>query len=150
MIHNDYKYDNVVLDPANLSEIKAVLDWEMATVGDPLMDFGTTLAYWVAAEENDILKPFNLSWLPGNLNREEMVEAYLSKSKLDLKATDMLFYYVFGCFKVGVIAQQIYARFKKGHTKDKRFAAMIYLVKAGAANGAKALELGRISNLWEA
>ncbi len=148
LIHNDYKYDNIVLDPTDWSKIKAVLDWEMATVGDPLMDLGTTLAYWVAAEENDVLKPFNISWLPGNLNRAEMVEAYLSKSKLDFKAADMLFYYIFGCFKVGTIAQQIYARFKKGHTKDKRFAIMIYLVKAGAANGAKALELGRISNLW--
>ena len=69
-IHNDYKYDNLVLDPENLQQIIAVLDWEMATVGNPLMDLGTTLAYWAEASDHAALKPFNLTWLPGNLNRE--------------------------------------------------------------------------------
>ena len=58
-IHNDYKYDNLVLEKTNRSEIKSVLDWEMATVGDPLMDLGTTLAYWAQADDPDILKHFN-------------------------------------------------------------------------------------------
>jgi aminoglycoside phosphotransferase (APT) family kinase protein len=144
MIHNDYKYDNIVLNSDSPSQIKAVLDWEMATVGDPLMDLGTTLAYWVAMDEDDILKPFNLSWLPGNLNRNELVDVYLSRSNLKVNPSGLLFYYVFGLFKVAVIAQQIYARFKLGHTKDKRFAAMIYLVKTAAKNAVKTLESGKI------
>lgn len=144
LIHNDYKYDNVVLDPENLTQIKAVLDWEMATIGDPLMDLGTTLAYWVAAEENDLLKSFNLSWLPGNLTRKELVERYLSKSSLKVQPSDLLFYYIFGIFKVAVIAQQIYSRFKAGHSQDKRFAGMIHLVRAAAGNGIMALERGGI------
>ncbi len=144
MIHNDYKYDNIVLNSDAPSQIKAVLDWEMATVGDPFMDLGTTLAYWVAIDEEDILKPFNLSWLPGNLNRNELLEVYLNKRNLKINSSDILFYYVFGLFKVAVIAQQIYARFKSGYTKDKRFAAMIYLVRTAAKNAVKTLESGKI------
>ncbi|NDK17993.1 MAG: phosphotransferase, partial [Zetaproteobacteria bacterium] len=68
-IHNDYKYDNLVLDE-NTLEIKAVLDWEMATIGDPLMDLGTTLAYWVEAQDHPALRAFNLTWVEGNLTRE--------------------------------------------------------------------------------
>lgn len=64
-LHNDYKYDNVVLNPDDLTEILGVLDWEMATVGDPLMDLGGTLAYWSEADDDPMLKAFNLTWLPG-------------------------------------------------------------------------------------
>ena len=77
-----------MLNSDSPSQIKAVLDWEMATVGDPLMDLGTTLAYWVAMDEDDILKPFNLSWLPGNLNRNELVDVYLSRSNLKANPSD--------------------------------------------------------------
>jgi len=143
-IHNDYKYDNLVLNPETL-DIVAILDWEMATVGHPLMDLGTTLGYWAEANDLDILKPFNLTWLPGNLNRQQVVEHYASVSNHEIE--DMLFYYVFGVFKIGVIGQQIYARFKKGLTNDPRFGVLIHLVKASAQNGVKALELNRISNL---
>ncbi|MGB3467823.1 MAG: phosphotransferase family protein, partial [Cyclobacteriaceae bacterium] len=80
-IHNDFKYDNIVLDPQDLTSIKAILDWEMATVGDPLMDLGTTLAYWAEAGDSDALKPFNLTWLPGNLTREEVVSAYFRHTR---------------------------------------------------------------------
>ena len=144
-IHNDYKYDNLVLDPEKLDEIIAVLDWEMATVGDPLMDLGTTLAYWAEAGDNDVLKPFNLTWLPGNLDRESVVELYFRQRNLPV--ADMLFYYVFGCFKVAGIVQQIYARYKKGLTRDPRFENLIYVVKALAENAQKAIELKRISHL---
>ena len=145
-IHNDYKYDNLVLDPANLNSIIAVLDWEMATVGDPFMDLGTSLGYWGEADDSDALKPFNLTWLSGNLTREEVVQRYAATKKIAVP--DMLFYYVFGSFKIGVIVQQIYARYKKGFTQDGRFAGLIHVVHACAANAQKAIQYKRISNFY--
>ena len=136
-IHNDYKYDNLVLNPENLTEIKAILDWEMATVGDPLMDLGTTLAYWAEANDSDALKPFNLTWMPGNMTRNEMAEYYAEKS--GRKIDDVVFYYVFGSFKVGVICQQIYHRYKQGHTQDPRFAKLIHVIKACGDNARRAI-----------
>ncbi|GMQ28491.1 phosphotransferase family protein [Algoriphagus confluentis] len=127
-IHNDFKYDNVVVNRDRLTEIKAVLDWEMATVGDPLMDLGTSLAYWAQEDDPDILKMFNLTHLPGNMTRAEVIHYYDIKSPLDL--SNMLFFYVFGLFKVGVIAQQIYKRHKQGFANDPRFAALIHVVNA--------------------
>ncbi|OEK03999.1 phosphotransferase family protein [Roseivirga misakiensis] len=141
-LHNDYKYDNLVLNPEKLSEITAVLDWEMSTVGNPLMDLGTSLAYWAQADDADALKPFSLTWLPGNLNRSEFVDRYATQTGFDL--TDKVFYYVFGAFKIGVIIQQIYARYKKGLTNDPRFAQLIYAVMACAENARKAIDRDKI------
>ena len=141
-IHNDYKYDNLVLNADGLKDIVAVLDWEMATVGDPLMDLGTTLAYWSEPKDNDLLKMFNPSWLPGNLSRLGLAEHYAKSSNRNLD--HLLFYYLFGVFKISVIGQQIYARFKHGYTKDQRFGVLIHVIKAGAKNGIKALERDRI------
>ena len=145
-IHNDYKYDNLVLDPENVNNILAVLDWEMATVGDALMDLGTSLGYWAEAADGDALKPFNLTWLPGNFNREEVVQRYAAQKNIPVP--NMLFYYVFGSFKIGVIVQQIYARYKKGFTNDQRFAGLIDVVKACATNAQKAITYNRISNFY--
>ncbi|HLO81566.1 MAG TPA: phosphotransferase family protein [Chitinophagaceae bacterium] len=145
-IHNDYKYDNLVLNPNDLSDILAVLDWEMATVGDPLMDLGTTLAYWGEAGDSEALKPFNLTWLEGNLNREQVLVRYQEKTGTD--TGNFLFYYVFGSFKIAVIVQQIYARYKKGFTQDPRFASLIYVVKACAENAQQAIRYNRISNFY--
>ena len=145
-IHNDYKYDNLVLNPENLSQIIAVLDWEMATVGNPFMDLGTTLGYWAEADDSNALKPFNLTWLPGNMTREEVVLRYAEIKKIPIP--DMLFYYVFGSFKIGVIVQQIYARYKKGLTTDERFAGLLHVVKACAANTQKAIQYKRISHFY--
>ncbi|MBO3697901.1 phosphotransferase family protein [Roseivirga sp. E12] len=141
-IHNDYKYDNLVLNPDNLSEIIAVLDWEMSTVGNPLMDLGTSLAYWAQADDSEALKPFSLTWLPGNLDRAQFAERYGERTGFDLK--NLVYYYAFGAFKIGVIIQQIYARYKKGLTQDPRFANLIYAVKACGANAAKAIERDKI------
>ena len=141
-IHNDYKYDNLVLNPEKLDEIIAVLDWEMSTVGNPLMDLGTSLAYWAQPDDSDALKAFSLTWLPGNLNRSEFVNHYEEKTGFDLK--NQVFYYAFGAFKIGVIIQQIYARYKKGLTKDPRFANLIYSVKACGANASRAIEKDKI------
>ncbi|MCA4897466.1 MAG: phosphotransferase family protein [Bacteroidota bacterium] len=137
LIHNDYKYDNLVLNPDDLTEIKAILDWEMATIGDPLMDLGTTLAYWAEANDSDALKPFNLTWMPGNMTRHEMAQYYAEKSQTNID--NIIFYYVFGSFKVGVICQQIYYRYKQGHTQDPRFAMLIHVIKACAENARKAI-----------
>jgi aminoglycoside phosphotransferase (APT) family kinase protein len=145
-IHNDYKYDNLVLDPQSLSHILAVLDWEMATVGDPLMDLGTSLGYWAEPDDSEALKPFNLTWLEGNLNREQVLQRY--KAKTGINTDDFLFYYVFGSFKIAVIVQQIYARYKKGFTQDPRFASLIYVVRACAENAQKAIRYNRISNFY--
>lgn len=122
LIHNDYKFDNVMLDPNDLTKITAVLDWEMVTIGDPLMDLGTTLGYWMSKDVGDELlsMPFNPRILMENITRQQLVEMYFEI--LERKAPDMLFYYVFGTFKIAVIAQQIYSRFVRGHTQDKRFA----------------------------
>ena len=144
-IHNDYKYDNLVLAPDDLTRITAVLDWEMATVGDPLMDLGTTLGYWAEGSDNPALKPFNLTWLPGNLTREEVAQRYAERRGIELN--HLLFYYVFGCFKIGVIVQQIYARYCQGLTQDPRFAGLIHVVQACADNAQRAISLSRISHL---
>jgi aminoglycoside phosphotransferase (APT) family kinase protein len=132
-LHNDYKYDNVVLNPENLTEIIGVLDWEMATVGDPLMDLGASLAYWSEAGDHPVLQSFNLTALPGNFTRNEVVHRYAEKSKRDV--SNILFYYAFGLFKNAVIAQQIYARWKKGFTADARFGSLLHVIKALAKKG---------------
>lgn len=129
LIHNDYKFDNVVLDPNDLSRIVGVLDWEMVTVGHPLMDVGSSLAYWTQADdppEMQMIK-FGPTHLPGMFSRERFVERYAALSGTNVDSID--FYYVFGLFKLSVIAQQIYWRFKHGKTQDPRFAIMIEAVK---------------------
>jgi len=137
-IHNDFKYDNLVLDPANPCSIRSVLDWEMATIGNPLMDLGTTLAYWAEESDPEILKLFNLSHLPGNLTREELMDYYFSKAAGSKE--EMIFYYVFGLFKVAVIAQQIFKRYSLGHSTDARFAQLIYVVEAAGKKAIQTLQ----------
>jgi len=141
-IHNDYKYDNVVMNPDNLADIVGVLDWEMATVGDALMDLGGTLAYWSEAGDTDEIKFFNLTWLPGNLTRQEVIARYAGKSGRDV--SNMLFYYIFGLYKNAVIAQQIYARWKQGHTKDPRFGTLLPIIKGLSAKAVNALEQDKV------
>jgi len=130
LIHNDYKLDNVVLDPENLSKIIGVLDWEMSTVGDPLSDLGTTLAYWVDAADPDDLQ--QLRWgptnYPGSLTRADLVQRYAQAT--GRSAENMPFYLVFARFKLAVIVQQIYYRYHLGLTKDPRFAAMAHAAHA--------------------
>lgn len=141
LIHNDYKYDNVVLNPADLSEIRAVLDWEMCTVGDPLMDVGTALSYWSEASDGTFERSFNLTWLPGNLTRQQFADRYAEKSGRDV--SNMLYYYVFGLFKNTVVMQQIYARWKKGLTQDARFGALLVGIQSLSQTASKAVERGR-------
>ncbi len=129
LIHNDYKYDNLVLDPFDFS-IRAVLDWEMATIGDPLTDLGTSLGLWVEADDPDELHvhAFGLTMLPGNLTRREIVQRYALMSGRDVARIH--FYYIFGLFKIAVILQQIYRRYKAHCSRDTRFAVLIDAVRA--------------------
>jgi len=146
LLHNDYKYDNLVLSP-NLAGIDAVLDLEMATIGDPLMDLGTSLAYWIDPDDDVALRtlPAGPTTLPGNLGRAEVVERYAAASGRDVSS--VLFYYVFGLLKVAVIAQQIYYRYKQGLTQDERFAAMIGAVRLLGRTASQALDKERIDRL---
>ena len=139
-IHNDFKYDNLVISTSG--EVQAVLDWEMATVGDPLMDLGTTLAYWAEAGDEDILKMFNLSYVPGNFTRREVIDYYAFKTGRDM--SNMVFYYVFGLCKVATIAQQIYQRFSLGYSKDPRFSVLNQVVEAAGRKAIASIQTGNI------
>jgi aminoglycoside phosphotransferase (APT) family kinase protein len=141
LLHNDYKHDNLVLDPQDPSRIHAVLDWEMSTAGDPLMDLGTTLAYWVEEGDSDELKAiaFGPTRLPGSYTRRQLVDRYAERSGRAVH--DLDFYYCFGLFKIAAIVQQIYYRFRRGLTRDPRFARLGSAVKVLA--GQAALHLGR-------
>ena len=146
-LHNDYKFDNVLLaSDAATGEptpvIKGVLDWEMATVGDPLMDLGATLAYWSEAGDPPAYRNFNLTWLPGNLTRREVTDRYADRSGRDL--TNILFYYVFGLFKNAVIAQQIYARWQQGHSQDARFGHLLNMIIELANKAVGTIENGEV------
>ena len=122
VIHNDYKLNNLVLDPEDLTEVRAVLDWEMATVGDPLFDLAVSLSYWIEPRDSDELKAVmpTVTVTPGFMTRQELIDRYAEKSGRDL--SDMHWYVVFGYFKLAGILQQIYARYRNGQTTDERFA----------------------------
>lgn len=122
MLHGDWKLDNLVLDlEGDVPRIVGVLDWEMATVGDPLMDLGASMAYWITADDEPFYallrrQPSNL---PGMPNREEMVARYLERTGLPVE--DWRFYEIFGLFRLAVIIQQIWARYRAGHTTNPAF-----------------------------
>ena len=124
LIHNDYKYDNVVLDPIDLTRIIGVLDWEMCTIGDPLTDMASTLAYWVdASDPPEILQTrWGPTTYPGSLTRAQLVQRYAQKTGRDV--SEIAFYLVFARFKIAVIVQQIYYRYHQVLTDDERFATM--------------------------
>ncbi len=142
LVHNDYKFDNIMLDPNDLTKIVAVLDWEMCTLGDPMMDFGTVLAYWVEAKDPMPLQlhSFGPTQLPGSMTRRELTDYYGEKSGYD--TSNVLFYYAFGLYKVAVIVQQIYYRYVQGFTKDERFAHFDKNVAALAQEAARAISEG--------
>ncbi len=129
IIHNDYKYDNAVLNPENPTEITGILDWEMATLGDPLMDLGSSLAYWIEKDDPPMMQavrqmPTNID---GMLTRNDQVKLYADIMGINIDNFD--FYYCFGLFRLAVIAQQIYYRFFHGQTKDERFRPLVSYVK---------------------
>ncbi len=148
LIHNDFKYDNIVLDGEDWTSIIAVLDWEMTTIGDPLMDLGTSIGYWVNDNDPAWMQQLSLSptTYPGNPRRGELVERYARQSGRDVG--QIVFYYVYGIFKIAVICQQIYYRYKHGYTKDPRFAVLIDAIKGLGVMGQQAIAKGRIDDLF--
>ncbi len=144
LIHNDYKLDNLVLDPQDLTKIIGVLDWEMCTIGDPLSDLGTSLAYWVDTGDPEELQ--KLRWgptnYPGSLTRDELVNGYAQVTGRDV--SNMAFYLVFARFKLAAIVQQIYYRYRQGLTKDPRFAGMAEAVQSLLKASWQVAQTGRI------
>ena len=130
LVHGDLKLDNVMLDPADPADVVAVLDWEMCTTGDPLVDLGGLLCYWGAAGD-----PYGreapVTSLPGYFTRDDLVHHYQRRSGLD--CSGIAYYEAFALFKVAVVVQQIYIRWKRGQTRDERFATMAPRVDALAA-----------------
>ena len=144
LIHNDYKYDNLVLDPVDLTRIIGVLDWEMCTLGDPLMDLGSTLAYWTEAADDPRWRAtgFGPTSLPGSLTRRQLVERYSRQT--GKSASNLTFYFCFGLFRLAVVVQQIYFRFFHGHTKDPRFAKLNEMVGLLGRVAAVTIERGTV------
>lgn len=126
MIHNDYRLDNMVLDADDPTRIVAVLDWELSTVGDPLMDLGCTMSCWVDADDDEFFSFTRRQPTadPGMWTRQRMIDTYLERSGLAITPQQWLFYEVFGIFRFAVIAQQIWYRYAHGQTTNEAFATL--------------------------
>lgn len=128
LVHNDYKFDNLILNQNNPEEIIGVLDWEMTTLGDPLLDLGCSLAYWVEASDSPEMQAIRMmpTHLSGMMSRQEVFDRYCQLRQL--KNINLKPYYIFGLFRLAVIAQQIYFRFYNGQTNNQKFANFGQLV----------------------
>jgi aminoglycoside phosphotransferase (APT) family kinase protein len=128
LIHNDLKFDNMVLSPDDPTQFIGILDWELTTIGDPLMDIGISLSYWVEPDDPPELEltrsiPSNME---GMLTREQILRRYEEKSGRKVEHYD--FYYLFGLFRMLVVVQQMYYRYYNGQTKDERFKEIVQKV----------------------
>ncbi len=123
LIHNDFRFDNMVLSPEDATVPRALLDWELATVGDPLMDLAGALAYWVQADDDPQRVALRLqpTHTPGMLTRIEVVAAYAERTGRMVAPQDWTFYEVFGLFRLAVIGQQIYYRYVHGQTTNPAY-----------------------------
>lgn len=144
LIHNDFKLNNILLNSKDLAQPVAVLDWEMATIGDPLFDLGVSLSYWVTADDPPELQAVlpTVTALPGFISRERFMELYAQKSGRNLSS--MHFYLTFAYFKWAVIIQQIYVRWRRGQTEDERFASFGGRVRFLIQYAAQLAEKGRL------
>ena len=123
VLHNDWKLDNAMYDAADPGRLVAVFDWDMTTLGDPLVDLGTLLGYWGEANDTVLRGTGSIvTTLPGFPTRKELVERYARRSGRDLSS--LAFYEVFALFKTAVVLEQIYVRYVRGQTKDERFAML--------------------------
>ncbi len=123
LVHNDFRFDNVVLDPADPTRPVGLLDWELATVGDPLMDLASSLGYWVQADDGRLMQAFRRqpTHLPGMMTREQVVAHYGERTGHRVTQREWAWYEVFGLFRVAVIAQQVYARYLARQTTNPQF-----------------------------
>jgi aminoglycoside phosphotransferase (APT) family kinase protein len=144
LIHNDFKLNNMLLGSDDLTRAVAVLDWEMSTIGDPLFDLAVSLSYWVNADDPEELQMIlpTVTVFPGFINREKFMELYAQNSGRDLSC--MHFYMTFAYFKLAVIIQQIYVRWKRGQTQDERFAIFGSRVRDLIVYTSRLAEQGRL------
>ena len=127
IVHNDFKLDNLMLDAGDAASIVAVLDWEMCTVGDPLIDLGLFLTYWTMKGGSQQSSLRAVTNGPGWMTREEIIEKYQAMTGHDV--SQIVFYETFASFKVAVVIQQIYFRYARGQTRDERFRQLDALVR---------------------
>jgi aminoglycoside phosphotransferase (APT) family kinase protein len=124
LVHNDFKLDNVMLDPQDPGHIVAIFDWDMCTLGDPLADLGALLTYWTSPSDPPFMQSIAATFMPagvtGFLEREQLIDRYQRRSGRDV--SDIGFYQILGLYRVAVIIAQIYIRFVRGQTQDQRFA----------------------------
>lgn len=122
ILHNDYKLDNCQFRPGEPDHVNAVFDWDMATLGDPLIDVGTLLNYWPDPSDTSEDRPITPEGLDqmGLPTRSEVVGQYASATGLDL--SEVRWYEAFACFKTAVVVRQLYARWERGETTDQRMA----------------------------
>jgi len=133
LTHNDFRFDNLVLDVNEPTQIIGVLDWELATLGDPLMDVGNMLAYWIQADDDPVARSTRRqpTHLPGMFTRQQVIEYYLEHSgfgRAGIDAKDFTFYEVYGIFRLAAIAQQIYYRYHHKQTNNPAFKNFWFLV----------------------
>ncbi len=129
VLHNDFKLDNTMYDIDDPGRLVAVLDWDMVTIGDPMVDLGTLLGYWPEADDASPRGTgIGVTQLPGFMNRRELSERYAQRTGFDLSM--LPFYETFALFKTAVVVEQIYVRWVRGQTDDARFEAMAPLVPA--------------------
>ena len=144
ILHGDYRIDNCILNPNDPTKISAIIDWEISALGDPLMDLGNTLAYWVQADDPAHMKMTvrQPSMDPGMMTRQEVIDFYGAKTGYDV--SDMAYYYVYGIWRLAVIIQQLYARYVDGSTKDPRFKDYGQMVIALATTAREKIKTGKI------
>ncbi|MEN8041120.1 MAG: phosphotransferase family protein [Actinomycetota bacterium] len=120
ILHNDYKFDNTMIDADG--QLVAVFDWDMATLGDPLVDIGTLLAYWAQPDDPTYLVFGSEAVAIGEvMPKSEVRERYAGRAGLDV--SHVSYYEGLALFRIAVIIEQIYARYVAGQTADQRFAA---------------------------
>ncbi len=144
LIHNDFKLNNMLFSLEDVTQATAVLDWEMATIGDPLFDLAVSLCYWIQPDDSEDMKVVlpTVTTSPGFLTRKQFIEVYSQKSGRDISS--MQFYMAFAYFKLAVILQQIYARWKRGQTQDARFEVFINRVHTLVLHAAYLIESNNV------